>query len=69
MAFDATPTALPQALSGAIRPLGAGMTERLRALPDLPTLQEQGLKGYECYTWNAVLAPANSHSSRDSTRQ
>jgi tripartite-type tricarboxylate transporter receptor subunit TctC len=28
MAFDATPTALPQALSGAIRPLGAGMTER-----------------------------------------
>jgi hypothetical protein len=47
MAFDATPTALPQALSGAIRPLGAGMAERLRALPDLPTLQEQGLKGFE----------------------
>jgi tripartite-type tricarboxylate transporter receptor subunit TctC len=45
MAFDATPTALPQALSGAIRPLGAGMAERLRALPDLPTLQEQGAKG------------------------
>jgi tripartite-type tricarboxylate transporter receptor subunit TctC len=63
MAFDATPTALPHALSGAIRPLGAGMTERLRALPDLPTLQEQGLKGFECYTWNAVLAPANMPQS------
>jgi tripartite-type tricarboxylate transporter receptor subunit TctC len=39
------------------------MTERLRALPDLPTLQEQGLKGFECYTWNAVLAPANMPQS------
>jgi tripartite-type tricarboxylate transporter receptor subunit TctC len=60
MAFDATPTALPQALSGAIRPLGAGMAERMRALPTLATLQEQGLKGFECYTWNAILAPANT---------
>jgi tripartite-type tricarboxylate transporter receptor subunit TctC len=59
-AFDATPTALPQALSGAIRPLGAGMAERMRALPALATLQEQGLKGFECYTWNAILAPANT---------
>jgi tripartite-type tricarboxylate transporter receptor subunit TctC len=60
MAFDATPTALPQALSGAIRALGAGMAERMRALPTLATLQEQGLKGFECYTWNAILAPANT---------
>ena len=60
MAFDATPTALPQALSGAIRALGAGMAERMRTLPTLATLQEQGLKGFECYTWNAILAPANT---------
>ena len=60
MAFDATPTALPQALSGTIRALGAGMAERMRALPTLATLQEQGLKGFECYTWNAILAPANT---------
>ena len=60
MAFDATPTALPQAQSGAIRALGAGMAERMRAMPDLPTLQEQGLKGFECYTWNAILAPAGT---------
>ena len=60
MAFDATPTALPQAQSGAIRAVGAGMAERMRALPDLPTLQEQGLKGFECYTWNAILAPAGT---------
>jgi tripartite-type tricarboxylate transporter receptor subunit TctC len=60
MAFDATPTALPQAQSGAIRAIGAGMVARMRALPSLPTLQEQGLKGFECYTWNAILAPANT---------
>jgi tripartite-type tricarboxylate transporter receptor subunit TctC len=62
MAFDATPTALPQAQSGAIRAVGAGMAERMRALPELPTLQEQGLKGFECYTWNAILAPAGTPS-------
>jgi tripartite-type tricarboxylate transporter receptor subunit TctC len=60
MAFDATPTALPLAVSGKLRALGAGMLKRLSALPDLPTLDEQGLKGYECYTWNAILAPAGT---------
>jgi tripartite-type tricarboxylate transporter receptor subunit TctC len=60
MAFDATPTALPLAQSGKLRALGAGMAKRLAALPNLPTLQEQGLKGYECYTWNAFLASAGT---------
>ena len=60
MAFDATPTAMPQAQSGAIRAIGAGMATRMRAMPQLPTLQEQGLKGFECYTWNAILAPAGT---------
>jgi len=60
MAFDATPTALPQAQSGAIRAIGAGMATRMRAMPRLPTLQEQGLQGFECYTWNAILAPAGT---------
>jgi tripartite-type tricarboxylate transporter receptor subunit TctC len=60
MAFDASPTALPLALSGKLRALGAGMATRLSAMPDLPTLQEQGLKGFECYTWNAILAPAGT---------
>jgi len=60
MAFDATPTALPQAQSGAIRAIGAGMATRMRAMPELPTLQEQGLKGFEYYTWNAILAPAST---------
>jgi tripartite-type tricarboxylate transporter receptor subunit TctC len=60
MAFDATPSAGPQVESGAVRALGGGMAERLRTLPNLPTMQEQGMKGYECYTWNAILAPAGT---------
>jgi len=60
MAFDATPTAMPQAKSGAIRALGAGMAQRIKQMPEMPTLQEQGLKGFECYTWNAILAPAGT---------
>src|SRR3954453_497462 len=60
MVFDGTPTALPQIQSGSIRAVGAGMAERMRAMPELPTLQEQGLKGFECYTWNAILAPAGT---------
>jgi tripartite-type tricarboxylate transporter receptor subunit TctC len=60
MAFDATPTAMPLAQSGKLRALGAGMAKRVAAMPDLPTLQEQGLPGFECYTWNAFLAPAGT---------
>jgi tripartite-type tricarboxylate transporter receptor subunit TctC len=60
MAFDATPTAMPLAKSGKLRALGAGMAKRVAAMPDLPTLQEQGLPGFECYTWNVFLAPAGT---------
>jgi tripartite-type tricarboxylate transporter receptor subunit TctC len=60
MAFDVTPTALPQVRSAAIRAIGAGMATRIRAMPLLPTLQEQGLKGFECYTWNALLTPVGT---------
>jgi len=60
IAFDALPTVLPQVNAGKIRAIGGGMANRARAMPDLPTLQEQGVSGYECYTWNAILAPAKT---------
>lgn len=59
-AFDALPTVLPQVQAGKIRAIGGGMASRARAMPDLPTLQEQGVTGFECYTWNAILAPART---------
>ena len=60
MAFDANPSILPQVQAGKVRGLGAGMAQRMRAMPSLPTLQEQGLKGFECYTWNAIMAPGST---------
>ena len=60
LAFDALPTVLPQVQAGTIRAIGGGMAMRARALPELPTLQEQGVSGFECYTWNAILAPAKT---------
>jgi tripartite-type tricarboxylate transporter receptor subunit TctC len=60
MAFDAVPTAMPLAKSGSIRAIGAGMKTRMKGMPDLPTLDELGLKGFECYTWNVILAPAGT---------
>ncbi len=63
IAFDALPTVLPQVQAGKIRAIGGGMTTRARAMPELPTLQEQGVSGFECYTWNAILAPAKTPAS------
>jgi tripartite-type tricarboxylate transporter receptor subunit TctC len=60
MAFDAVPTAMPLAKAGSIRAIGAGMKTRMKGMPDLPTLDELGLKGFECYTWNVILAPAGT---------
>jgi tripartite-type tricarboxylate transporter receptor subunit TctC len=60
LAFDALPTVLPQVQAGKVRAIGGGMATRARAMPDLPTLQEQGVSGFECYTWNAILAPAKT---------
>jgi tripartite-type tricarboxylate transporter receptor subunit TctC len=51
---------MPLALAGKVRALAAGTATRLSAMPNLPTLQEQGMKGFECYTWNAILAPAGT---------
>lgn len=44
--------------SGRLRPLAVTSKLRSRALPDLPSMDEAGLKGYEVLEWNPVLAPA-----------
>ena len=60
MAFDGTPTILPQIQAGTVRALAMGTAARARAMPDLATMQEQGFPGFECYTWNAIFAPAKT---------
>lgn len=44
--------------SGAVRGIGAATLRRAHALPDLPTISEGGLQGFEAYTWNMFFAPA-----------
>jgi tripartite-type tricarboxylate transporter receptor subunit TctC len=46
--------------SGRLRALAVTSKLRSRVLPDLPTMEEAGLKGYEVLEWNPVLAPAGT---------
>lgn len=48
---------LQQIRSGNIRALGVSSLQRLEQLPDVPTIDEAGLKGYEVAIWNAFFAP------------
>jgi tripartite-type tricarboxylate transporter receptor subunit TctC len=55
MIFDIAASALPYARSGELRALGISTRERSPLAPNLPTIQEQGVAGYESYTWHMVL--------------
>ncbi len=57
LAFDGTPTALPQIEAKTIRVFAAGTQKRVRQLPDVPTLAELGYPSFDCYTWNAIFGP------------
>lgn len=46
--------------SGAVRGIGTATLKRAQALPELPTLSESGLPGFEAYTWNMFFAPAGT---------
>jgi tripartite-type tricarboxylate transporter receptor subunit TctC len=58
--FDTPTTALPQVRAGTVRALGISTSKRLTVAPDIPTIAEGGLPGYEVIGWNGVLAPANT---------
>ena len=52
------PALLPFIKSGRLRCIGTGTTSRLPQLPDVPTVAEQGYKGFEMTQWYGLLAPA-----------
>ncbi|WP_373979819.1 tripartite tricarboxylate transporter substrate binding protein [Achromobacter sp. JD417] len=60
MVIETLPALLPQVASGKIRLLGVTTAKRATALPDLPTLMEQGVKDYSVATTYALLAPAGT---------
>jgi len=53
-------SALPHMKSGRLRPLGVTSAKRSAAAPDVPTLIEQGVAGYDYSTWYALFAPAGT---------
>jgi len=58
--FDNLPPVLPQIKAGKMRPLAVTGRERSSVVPDLPTLDESGLKGYEVTAWFGLAAPAGT---------
>ena len=58
--FAQTSSALPQIQSGKLRALGIASPRRSAQLPDLPTIAEGGLPGFEAVSWYALLAPAGT---------
>jgi tripartite-type tricarboxylate transporter receptor subunit TctC len=58
MSFDTITPVLPQIKAGKLRPLAVTTAARSPALPDVPTLAESGLAGFNQGTWFGLLAPA-----------
>ncbi len=58
--FDNMPSALPMAREGKIRAVAQTGAKRSPAAPDVPTVAEQGLPGFEATSWFALFAPAGT---------
>ena len=56
--FEIPSSALPHIQSGKLRPLAVTSTTRSSVLPDVPTVAEQGVKGFDVVGWFGMLAPA-----------
>ncbi len=56
--FESLNSILTQAKAGKVRPLAVGGAKRSPDLPDVPTLNEAGVPGYEASSWTGVIAPA-----------
>src|SRR6185436_16481780 len=55
-----TATGVPQVKGGKLRALGVSTTKRIALLPDVPTIAEAGVKGYDMGYWFAAYVPANT---------
>lgn len=58
--FDTLPGAINQIQAGKLRPLAVTSPERSKRLPDVPTLAESGVPGYEANVWFGIIAPAGT---------
>ena len=58
--FDNPPTVLPHIRAGRLRALAYAAPKRFALLPDVPTFDESGLKGFEASSWFGLVAPAKT---------
>jgi tripartite-type tricarboxylate transporter receptor subunit TctC len=58
--FDNLPSALPHIKAGKLRPLAVTMGKRIVQLPNVPTVAEAGLPGFEAVSWFGLMAPART---------
>ena len=58
--FGAFVSVLPHVKSGRVRPLGVTTLKRVTVMPDVPTISEQGLKGFETGSWFGVAVPSGT---------
>jgi tripartite-type tricarboxylate transporter receptor subunit TctC len=59
-AFEILAPVLSQIKAGAVKPLAITSSRRFRGLPDVPTVAEAGVAGYQASSWNGVAAPART---------
>jgi tripartite-type tricarboxylate transporter receptor subunit TctC len=60
MTFTAVATALPFVKAGTLKAIGVTGASRSASLPDVPTIAEGGIAGYDFISWNALYAPAGT---------
>jgi tripartite-type tricarboxylate transporter receptor subunit TctC len=60
MIFSGVTALIPHMQSGRLRAIAIGSLKRFPAIPDVPTFDESGLKGFEAITWFGLLAPART---------
>jgi tripartite-type tricarboxylate transporter receptor subunit TctC len=63
LAFSTFPTGLPLVKSGKLTGLGVTSLKRVPVVPDIPTVAESGLPGFDVETWFGMLAPAKTPSA------
>ena len=57
---SSVPSAIGQIKAGKLRPLAVTSAQRATSLPDVPTMQEQGIKGFDVSTWYGLFMPAGT---------
>lgn len=60
MMIEVMPNAAPQAKSGRVKPLAVTTATRVTGWPDVPTIAESGLTGFEVSAWDAIFVPAGT---------